>query len=109
MLYSDIPKNLIRDAKDPGFSWAQKDIFDDDCEHFDFPTMNRGICKSRTATNRPLTRKNKKREEDVQKRDCRVWTETGKGEEQTCTENSPSELNILRLGRVRNSPVKRIH
>jgi hypothetical protein len=42
------------------------DISDIAYGHFDFPTVERNICRNRTASNLPLTGRNRReREEDV--------------------------------------------
>ena len=65
-----------------GFQVIKIYISDNACEYFDFRTAGKNMNRYRTAINRPQTERNRTGEEDVKISDCRVWTETAKGEEQ---------------------------
>lgn len=58
-LYPDIPKDSIREVKDPGI-FLKRDSSDNACEDFDLSTVKRNIYKCRTAINQPQKRTNKK-------------------------------------------------
>jgi hypothetical protein len=73
--FPGVPQNSVRDAKCPGVLQVIKIISENVYERFDFPTVGESICRSRTATNRPLRGRNRKEKE---RKLCRLVTvETG--------------------------------
>jgi hypothetical protein len=53
-------------------------------EHLDFPMVKENIYGSRKAINQSRTAKNKRKTDDVQVSDYKVWTQTANDKERVC-------------------------
>jgi hypothetical protein len=82
------PQNSVRGAKVFGFSQVVScDTSDSVYKQSDLPTVEEHIYRGRRAASRTQTGRHR-REKDVKIGDCRVWTETARGEERICEEKS---------------------